>query len=384
MPSGTATRCQSLLNFNRQSREDNIETNDSQTIHQHPKRLRTDLEVPEITVAMDGPSHDQPFNSASNTTVIHAIRDDGEERTKCVRLDRLRNKADRYESHIAFLKDCIAIKRIPKGLVIDLEPSIGNNDEDFCVKWYQRLEDFSTTLMKDIVEYSEKIKKESLEKIKSEQEDLRKLMKADDYKEVCEVMDQNSSDRKQTLQTTKRKKFNYLKYHRETPMQKRSGQRSNDRRNTPEHTAPADTKYTDRSQNDWRKKQDNNRYSGNNGNNTNYNRTKVLNGPINNQRGTKSYRDALTSKSNTNVIQKESGHFLRRTSRTNLSRKNSWNEVSNYQQNGRWNQREDSKDKEIRELQEKIATLETSNTRQGESSKKEQSPDHGGTKNKYK
>ena len=169
MSSGSATRSQSLLNFGRSSQNSNTEK--TSPIHQPSKRPRTDeLEVPNINVEMDDDNqHELPFNSGSNITVIHPVTNDGEEeRTKCIRLDRLRNKQDRYTSHITFLEDCIKIKRIPKGLVIDLEPSIGNNDEEFCAKWYQRLEDFSIILMKDIVEYSKRIEKETSEKIVSD------------------------------------------------------------------------------------------------------------------------------------------------------------------------------------------------------------------------
>ena len=108
------------------------------------------------------------FNSESNTTIISngEFTTSDEDHTKAIKLDRLRNKEDRYESHIFFLKECLKIKRIPKGLKIDLEPSIGNNDDEFCAKWYSRLEEFSLTLMNDIVEYSEKVKNETSTKVK--------------------------------------------------------------------------------------------------------------------------------------------------------------------------------------------------------------------------
>ena len=116
-------------------------------------RIAKYIEYPTIYINGDETPLDAPFNSASNTTVInnrHTSLEEGN--MKIVKLNRLRDKDDRYESHISFLNDCIDIKRIPNGLVIDLEPSIGNNDEAFRAKWYQRLEEFSLTLMKDIVE----------------------------------------------------------------------------------------------------------------------------------------------------------------------------------------------------------------------------------------
>ena len=53
--------------------------------------------------------------------------------------------------------------------------------------------------MNDIVEYSEKVKNETSERVKSEQDKLCTSMKADEYEEVCDILDQNSTERKQTL-----------------------------------------------------------------------------------------------------------------------------------------------------------------------------------------
>ena len=64
--------------------------------------------------------------------------DEEDMQPRLIRLDRLKDKADRYSSHISFLKECKESKVIPRGLKIDLEPSIGNNDEAFCTLWFKR------------------------------------------------------------------------------------------------------------------------------------------------------------------------------------------------------------------------------------------------------
>ena len=68
-----------------------------------------------------------------------------EDNRNIIKLNRLLDKKDRYESHVSFLKNCLKIGRVPNGLVINLEPSIGNHDETFRAKWYQRFQEFSLT-----------------------------------------------------------------------------------------------------------------------------------------------------------------------------------------------------------------------------------------------
>ena len=80
--------------------------------------------------------------------------------------DSMTRKTDM--NHRLFLRDCLEIKHILNRLVIDLEPSIGNHDEDFHSRWYPRLEEFSLTLMKDISEFCEKTENETATKISVE------------------------------------------------------------------------------------------------------------------------------------------------------------------------------------------------------------------------
>ena len=58
------------------------------------------------------------------------------------RLDRLRDKAGRHESHKSFLEKCITENVIPNGLKLELEPTIGNHDEEFLSCWYNKLQSF--------------------------------------------------------------------------------------------------------------------------------------------------------------------------------------------------------------------------------------------------
>ena len=62
------------------------------------------------------------------------------------RLDRLRDKAGRYESHKSFLEKCITENVIPNGLKLELEPTIGNHDEEFISNFYLNYNRFEKNL----------------------------------------------------------------------------------------------------------------------------------------------------------------------------------------------------------------------------------------------
>ena len=48
---------------------------------------------------------------------------------QAMKLNRLKDKDARYQSHREFLSQCIESKLIPKGLKLELEPTIGNHDQ---------------------------------------------------------------------------------------------------------------------------------------------------------------------------------------------------------------------------------------------------------------
>ena len=177
-------------------------------------------------------------------TQMRSDDDDDMERVKIVRLERLKDKEDRYSSHIAFLKECIEANVIPKGLRIDLEPSIGNTDETFCEKWYKRLHEFSIILMKDVIEHSEAVETATAAKITTDTADLKKTLPLEDQKEVFDQMTESGSKRRQRLALTKKKKLTYLRYNRpERDNERRDNPRRPERQRNTEHREP---RYADR------------------------------------------------------------------------------------------------------------------------------------------
>ena len=53
-----------------------------------------------------------------------------------LKLNFLKDKVTRYECHKDFLTHCTAEKLIPKGLKLELKPTMGNFDLEFVDKWY--------------------------------------------------------------------------------------------------------------------------------------------------------------------------------------------------------------------------------------------------------
>ena len=56
-----------------------------------------------------------------------------------MRLNRLTDKNARYQSHREILSERIESKLIPKGLKLDLEPTIDNHNQEFLDTWYSNL-----------------------------------------------------------------------------------------------------------------------------------------------------------------------------------------------------------------------------------------------------
>ena len=87
-------------------------------------------------------------------TVIESDRMNDNKLKLAFKIDRLRNKAERYESHVGFLKKCLDNNIIPNGLKCFVEPSIGNRDEGFLNQWHGILNDCSKQLINLTIEWS--------------------------------------------------------------------------------------------------------------------------------------------------------------------------------------------------------------------------------------
>ena len=137
-----------------------------------------------------------------------------------MKLERLQDKHDRYDSHISFLTKCVKEKVIPNGLKIELEPSIGNHDDEFLRNWYQRLKSFSITLMEDVIEFCNKTNNTIAEQINTTENSLNETIEESSLKEIKAVMKKNQENRRKSLEQRKQRKFTRFKYHPEERYEK--------------------------------------------------------------------------------------------------------------------------------------------------------------------
>ena len=92
------------------------------------------------------------------------------------KIDNLRNKKERYESHEAFLKRCLENNIIPNGLKCFVEPSIGNRDEEFLNEWHGILNECSKKLMNLTIDYSGKTKENTTTQINTLTNELKEMV----------------------------------------------------------------------------------------------------------------------------------------------------------------------------------------------------------------
>ena len=129
-----------------------------------------------------------------------------------LKLNRLKDKAVRYKSHKDFLSRCIAEELAPKGLKLELEPTIGNYDQEFVDTWCSKLKTFSRTLMKDIVAHCDKTIVKTEDNIRDTETHLKNIKEREEYQIIEKTIKNNEANTKHLLQQRKFKKFNYLKY----------------------------------------------------------------------------------------------------------------------------------------------------------------------------
>ena len=173
------------------------------------KRRREDAEPPEITLL---PPSDRTDSERTITeTFLQQNNQDFDER-EAVKIDRLVDKKDRYESHIQFLTKCLTEKVVPLGLAVQVEPTIGNHDEEFLNKWYEKLNGFSFELMKDIIEFCKSTSTDVSGKIKELDASIKSQVQPSKYKQITKALQENQDIRRRNLQQRKSKKFNRLKY----------------------------------------------------------------------------------------------------------------------------------------------------------------------------
>ena len=209
---GEARKSQSSINFHTAPRNDENHTN--QEPLRANKRPRTETEMNDMLtpgISITEPTENL-HESASVNTVIETPMVSSLNNYDITKLERLVDKNDRYESHKGFLQQCIRDKIIPVGLQINLTPTIGKYNDEFVEKWHKRLEEFSLTIIQDIVDFCETTLGETKEAVETAKENIRATASPDENKTVLESIHADQKIRKENLRRGKQKKIHFLNY----------------------------------------------------------------------------------------------------------------------------------------------------------------------------
>ena len=114
------------------------------------------------------------------------------------------------------MNHCLAEKLVPKGWRLELEPVIGNYDQEHKDTWYAKLKSFPLTLTKDIASYCDKTIAQTKQDIRETGTDLKNVTAKEEYFQIEELIKTNVAKTKRSLFQRKLKKFNSLKYKPET------------------------------------------------------------------------------------------------------------------------------------------------------------------------
>ena len=86
-----------------------------------------------------------------------------------------------------------------KGLVVALEPTIGNHDQEFLDNWYSKQKQFSLSLMKDIVQFCEKTINKSAQDIKKTESSLKRNASQSQYHAIQTEINANEDSMRKVL-----------------------------------------------------------------------------------------------------------------------------------------------------------------------------------------
>ena len=180
------------------------------------------IEVPQLQ--LEGNS----FDTESRETVVDTFAE-RENLKLAYKVDNLKDKQIRYESHVSFLQKCLDNNITPNGLRVYCEPSIGNRDEDFLEKWHNQLTECSKALINITIEWSKNTIQKTKTEIQTTSDKLKESVPAPTFKDIETSLAKNQETRTNELIHRKNRKFYKLKYgDKETATPPPSNNRTNE------------------------------------------------------------------------------------------------------------------------------------------------------------
>ena len=133
------------------------------------------------------------------------------------RLDRIKNEKIRILSHEKFLEKCLHDKLTPNGLKSNLEPTIGNQNEEFVNQWYKVQDECAKQLMKMTIKFYETTIKDTEHEIKEIDSKLQSNPPSTEYSTVKEQVSKNQELTIRQLRRKETRKYLQLKYGEQIP-----------------------------------------------------------------------------------------------------------------------------------------------------------------------
>ena len=108
------------------------------------------------------------------------------------------------------MSNVIVPKITPHGLSVYVEPSTGNQNEEFIETWHKNLQSFPLTLMLQVITFCDQTITTANEEIEKKVE-LHAKLDRDEREEIIFALEKNDELNRKNLQQCKLKKFDYLK-----------------------------------------------------------------------------------------------------------------------------------------------------------------------------
>ena len=188
--------------------DDNADISRSPLINRHlPPQTGTTMGTPRNIAVNTGTT-----GTSAVADPFEYLTEDQNHKHIAIKLNRTVDKKDRYNSHNAFLKQCLNDKVIPLNFKFTVDPSIGNHDEIFLKDWYNVIKTCQENLVKLTIEYTEITIAETETTITQLGNNLKANASNQVYTKAKNIVDATSTKTKAVLNIRKRKKLNFIKY----------------------------------------------------------------------------------------------------------------------------------------------------------------------------
>ncbi|XP_041421112.1 uncharacterized protein LOC121394352 [Xenopus laevis] len=122
-------------------------------------------------------------------------------------LEKEKRRLTGLELHSITLKEYYKLRRIPRGLRVNLRPTIFNDNTDFAKRYEQIVNKCSFDILLLNIEYLQNAIPEVMSRIKAIELQLKNALRSDEYKEMLTRTDEAIAKHRRLVEERKRTKF---------------------------------------------------------------------------------------------------------------------------------------------------------------------------------